>query len=42
MDASKHILTSNPEPKNISDGDKLISDEQKSVVLRAEGYILIK
>ena len=37
FDASKHIITSNPEPTNISDRHKLLSDESKMKVIRAEG-----
>ena len=35
LDATKHILISNPETTNISDN---VSDEAKMLVLRAEGY----
>lgn len=33
LDASKHILTGNPEPTS-----KLLSDKPKMLVLRAKGY----
>ena len=39
LDASNHIPTSNPEPTNIPDQHKLISDSKgKMLVLTAEGY----
>ena len=41
LDASKHILTSNPEPTNISDRHCMLSNEPKILVLRAEGYTLL-